>query len=114
MAKMTIAQMREREVARLAEICGDRDKAYNLMYRFYRLCGMDSRLLELQNDERTYNSHYTLDLEERREKAFQRLRNDFRSFGLDLKYGGVCPTICEYTPNDSRIGREIIGRFFYQ
>lgn len=47
MARMTIAQLREIELNKLTEITKDQDKAKNMMNRYYRLCGMDERLLYL-------------------------------------------------------------------
>lgn len=110
---MTIAQLREREVDRLEEITKDRRTACNLMNRYYRLAALEMRLLELTNDERFYNKPWVLRDEEKAERWRERLKADFNAYGLDLKYAGITGTICEYTPDDNRIGREIIGRHFY-
>lgn len=98
MARLTIAQLREKEVIRLSALTEDMAKAQNLMNRYYRLCGMDERLLYLENDERTYNRRSTKELEARRDKAFDRLQNDFQAVGLKMVYFGYLPTIC---PKDS-------------
>lgn len=113
MRKLTIAELRAKEVERLSEYTGSIEVARHLMNRFYRQCGRDFRLLELENNERTCNLSWVIRDSERNLELFKMLQADFQKYGLDLKYSGVVPTICEYTPGDSRIGREIIGRHFY-
>lgn len=69
MAKMTVAQLRERSVLELAKRRNtnptDEDIALakKTMNSFYRLCGIDERLLYLENDERMHDSWYTKELE---------------------------------------------------
>lgn len=95
MAKMTIAQLREIEVNKLAQITEDHDKANNMMNRYYRLCGMDERLLYLENDERWHDRPYTKDLEAKRDKAWEKLNKDFNQYGMKLTYFGYLPTITD-------------------
>lgn len=92
MAQMTIAQKREKEVRKFAEMAGQ-EKAANMMNRYYRLCGMDERLLYLENDERTANRRSTADLAARRDAALDRLNKDFSAYGMKLVYFGYLPTI---------------------
>ena len=42
--------------------------AKRTMNSFYRLCGIDERLLYLENDERRHDSWYTKELEKKRDK----------------------------------------------
>lgn len=102
MARMTIAQLRERAVLELAKRRNpDPNKedvalAKKTMNSFYRLCGIDERLLYLENDERMHDSRYTKDLEKKRDKWFDRLNNAFKSeFNCCMVYFGYLPTICE-------------------
>ena len=118
MAKMTIAQLREKEVDRLAHYNNstptdeDIQIARRLMNSFYRLCALDMRNCELSNDERTANKKYTLESEEKALKWYYRLDKEFnRLYGLRLIYAGICPTICEY--ENYCIKREVITRWFY-
>ena len=101
MAMMTIAQMRKREVLRLARY---REKnptnetmreARRLMNSFYRLAGLDDRLLYLSNDSRTCNSRYTKEQEDRAYRWWRRLSKEFTNFCPDLKiqYFGHLPSI---------------------
>lgn len=101
MAKMTIAQMRERAVLQLAKRKNltpteqDIQAARRTMNSFYRLCGLDEQLLYLENDERTHNKPYTLEKAAKRERWFDRLNAIFKSeYNACLVYFGYCPTIC--------------------
>lgn len=113
MARMTIAQLREREVLRLAayHVNGGNDpKTYDfdadnynnedvatakrLMNSFYRLCALAERNLYLANNERTCNSPYTKESEERESRWYTRLNKEFKEFaGLELFYCGYMPSI---------------------
>lgn len=100
--KQTIAQLRAKEITRLANIIAAKDPsadncediARNLMTRYYRLAGMCDRLLYLENDERTANTRYTAWLADRRERLSAKLNADFKRLaGLTLEYYGYLPTI---------------------
>ena len=93
MARLTIAQLREIELNKLSEITKDQDKARNMMNRYYRLCGMDERLLYLENDERWHDKQSTKDLEAQRDQAWERRNKDFNDYGMKLTYFGYLPTI---------------------
>lgn len=93
MARETIAEKRQKEVIKLSEITKDYNKAYSLMYRYYRLCGLNERLLYLENDERTANRKSTLYLSEKEERIREKLQKDFNAYNLKLTYFGYLPTI---------------------
>ena len=100
MAKLTIAQLREKEVKRLAQFHTDNPteedimKARKLMNSFYRLCGLSERNLYLTNCEHTCNKPSTKESEEREYKWFKLLNKEFREFcGLELVYCGYHPSI---------------------
>ena len=120
MPKMTIAQLREREVARLAEMHSaeyserDLEQARRLMNSFYRLCGLAERNLYLTNNERTCNCRYTKESEEKESRWYKRLSAQFKEFaGLELFYGGYMPSIgVIYRPSGACA--EKITRWFYQ
>lgn len=120
MAKMTIAQLREREIIRLCEYHSadytdeDIKTARKLMNSFYRLCGLAERNLYLANNERTCNSRYTKESEEKESRWCKRLSAQFKKFaGLELFYGGYMPSIgVIYRPSGACA--EKITRWFYQ
>lgn len=102
MAKMTIAQQRERAVYQLAQRNGptpteqDLQDARRTMNSFYKLCGLDEQLLYLENDERTHDKQSTKDKAEKRDKWFDRLNSIFKKeYNARLIYFGHLPTICE-------------------
>ena len=84
------------------------ETAQNLMNRFYRLCGADTRLLYLENDDRTCNQKWVQDLSQQRDKRREKLNKDFSKYGLALKYFGYLPQICE-----AGTTREVVPRYFY-
>lgn len=120
MAKMTIAQLREKEVYRLAQYHSetpteqDVETARKLMNSFYRLCGLSERNLYLANDGRWCNRASTKRSEEREERWCKRLSAQFKDFaGLELFYCGYCPSIgVIYRPSGACA--EKITRWFYQ
>lgn len=118
MAKMTIAQMREREVEKLATIGNtnpteqDIREAQRLMNSFYRLCGLCETNLYLSNNERTANTRRTAESEARQDKWFERLNKEFNElYGLQLYYCGFCPSIGHDYKHGGCV--EIINRYFY-
>ena len=120
MAQLTIAQLREKEVVKLATLHNanpseaDLREAHRLMNSYYRLCGLDERNLYLTNDERTCNKSWVKESTERAWNWWKRLDGEFYSFaGLHLVYSGVCATICEKEENSNCIKREVITRWFY-
>ena len=103
MARMTIAQLRVRDIHTLAHryktdpTADDYRLVRKLMNSYYRLCGLCERNLYLANDERTCNRRSTARSEEREEKWWKRLDKQFRdTFGLMLEYHGCYLSICEY------------------
>lgn len=108
MKKLTIAELRAREVERLAERTNDYKTAQNLMTRYYRLAGALTRLLYLENTEHTCNLASTKALDKRAEKMRERLNADFNKYGLMLEFYGFLPTI-----TDHKGGSEVIYRYFY-
>ena len=119
MAKMTIAQLREKEVYRLSEIIEGPDpeyedhraalrEAHRLMNSYYRLCGLSERVLYLSNNERTCNSKYTLELEDREYNWYMRLDGEFKKYGLHLYTAWSFPQIFN---EDNRLA---ITPYFYK
>lgn len=101
MRKPTIAEQREKAVYILAQRKEENPTpetiaiARRIMNSYYRLCGLDERLLYLENNERTCNSRYTEQQEERRDKWYKRLNKEFSEFNACLVYFGYCSTICK-------------------
>lgn len=100
MRTVTIAQLRKRSAIDLAERKVSRPsaeeiaKATSIMNSYYRLCGLDERLLYLENDERTCNSRFVKELEEKREHWYKRLNAQFKEYSATLIYFGYHPTVC--------------------
>ena len=95
MAKMTIAQLREREVEHLASLGnGSIPEAKRIMNSYYRLCGLCEANLYLANCERTCNTKYTAESEAKEERWNKRLNKLLAPYGLELVYFGYFPTIC--------------------
>lgn len=119
MARMTIAQMRKKELDRLVSYKTDDPKeedyaeARRLMNSFYRLCGLCETNLYLANNERTCDSTYTKESEEREMKWSKRLSDEFQKiYGLQLFYAGYYPSIgIKY--KDTGACSEKISTFFY-
>ena len=118
-AKMTIAQMRERELERLVAYKTenpteeDFDEARKIMNSFYRLCGLAERNLYLSNDERFCNRESTKRSEEREYIWSKRLSKQFtETYGLQIFYSGYLPSIGVKYENGCV--SEKISRFFYQ
>lgn len=96
MKKLTIAEKRNNAVIELANRTnGNIDGARKAMNAYYRLCGLEERLLYLENDERTCNSNYTKSLQEQEERAIERVKKYFEEFNAVLIWFGYLPTICE-------------------
>lgn len=117
--RMTIAQMREKEINRLVAFKtetpteSDFAEARRLMNSFYRLCGLSETNLYLANDERTCNSRYTQESEAREDKWYRRLGKQFKEiYGLDLFYTGYAPSIGTRDPKTGSCA-EKISRYFY-
>jgi len=109
MRKLTIAQLREKALERFNnDYINDMTKAANLVNRFYRLSGMDERLLYLENDERTHDKPYTLELSEKAERSLDKLRKDLKAYGLTIRYYGYLPTLEEIGTQ-----REALTRWYY-
>ena len=116
--RMTIAQMREKELRRLAAYKNsdpsDEDiaEARRLMNSYYRLCGLCETNLYLTNDERTHDKPYTKRSEERESKWHKRLDKQFNElYGLRLVYCGYYPSIGTLDKNYGFSDK--VSTFFY-
>ena len=100
MRTMTIAQLRKKSAIDLAKrkvskpSAEEIAKATSIMNSYYRLCGLDERLLYLESNERTYNSRFVKELEEKQEKWYKRLNAQFNEYSAELIYFRYFPTIC--------------------
>ena len=111
---MTIAELRRREVRKLAELNRDVEfeEANRLMNSFYRLCGLCERNLELANDSTKYNAKRLAKSEEKESRWYNRLNAEFQKlYGLSLVYCGYAPSIGTVGENGSF--SEVITRYFY-
>lgn len=102
MRKKTIHELREEAIYTLARRSDNFDtdvdvfnKARHAMNCFYRLGGMDERLLYLENDERWHDSEPTHDLQRKAEAARERVRALLKEFNADITYSGYLPSIID-------------------
>lgn len=96
MAQLTIAQRRERALNYFnQDYIRDEETARKIINSFYRLSGLSERVCYRQNDERTCNSRYTAELEEKEERWIERLNGYLKPYGLKVIYFGIYPTICK-------------------
>ena len=96
MKKLTIAEKRAKAVIKLANrTSGNIEGAKKAMNAYYKLCGLETRLLYLENDERTCNSAYCKKLQLQEERAIERVKKYFEEFNAVLVWFGYLPTICE-------------------
>lgn len=110
MRKLTIAEKRERAVVELANRTnGNIEGARKAMNAYYRLCGLEERLLYLENDANRHNSAYTKQLQAKDEKAIARVRKYFEEFDAVLVWFGYLPTICAKGTT-----RDLCITFFYE
>lgn len=102
MARLTISEKREKAVQQLAErkaatpTINDLQEARKAMNSLYRFCGFKERLLYLQNEEKTCNTRYTKEQEEKAFKWFDRLNTYLKPFDACIVYFGCLPTICKF------------------
>ena len=115
---LTIAQLREKEVERLAGFktdnptLADFDEAQALMNSFYDLCSLCKRNLYLANNRDTCNLISTKESEKKEEDWWLRLDEAFhKNYGLNLVYCGYMPSIV--TVNERGGVSEKIYRYFY-
>ena len=113
MARLTIAQRRERQLQSFnEEFIKDISKASYIINSFYRLCGLDEWLLYAENDPRRCNSRYTQEQEEKALRWIARLNKHLAPYGLKIAYSGYLPSIC-IMGEGNRIDRVVYSGIFY-
>lgn len=118
MARMTVAQLRERELDRLVEYKTknptdeDYDEARRNMNSYYRLCGLSERNLEMQNNPILCNTGRAARSEYKEMEWHKRLNRTFEdTYGLSLVYCGYHPSIGITDKNGGFF--EKISTYFY-
>ena len=113
MRKLTIAQQRERELQNASRLYNiNIDELRRLLNSYYRYCGLVTRLFY---DNNTSEERYKILKkrierdEERAEKWYRRLNDQFNKYGLSLVYFGITPTICEKDTT-----KTAIEKYFYE
>ena len=97
MAKLTIAQLREKEVKTLATYdkrCVSEYEAEatakNIMNRFYRFNALRVRNFEDDNNEATYSKFWHKQNEAKEERLYKALKKDINEiYGLSLTFSGL-------------------------
>lgn len=115
MRTLTIAQKRERELNKLAELGGSMDQARYLMNSYYRLAALCERNFYLSNDERTHDLKSTKRSEEREMQWIKRLDRAFYEFiGANITFCGIYPSICYMDKERGNcIAGTAVDTFFY-
>lgn len=100
MRKPTVAEMREKDVLRLAERTTEPEaieKARKALNSYYRLAGLSERLFYINNSERAYtrcfNSGVLADMEAQEDRWIKRLNEYLKPFGLAVVFTGIYPSI---------------------
>lgn len=117
MARLTIAEKRERELGRLVQYktatptAEDFKQARRMMNSFYRLCGLCERESILSNTWPDANTRRVKAMGDRMMKWSARLDAEFQEvYGLQLDYCGHIPHIVK---QGDRGGADAVQRFFY-
>jgi len=121
MAKLTIAQLREKEVVKLAaydrrQITEEEAQATakRIMNRFYRYNALRIRNFEDDNNEATYNKFWHKQNEEKEERLCKKLNADINTlYGLNLTFAGLYAHIGEIDKENGCIKRDIISGWYY-
>ena len=99
MPKLTIAQLREIEVEKLARrrnkdpTENDLAQARRIMRSYYRLVALSSRNCELANDRETHDLPSTRESEEREVRLEKRLNKQLEEYSLTIYRPGIYPII---------------------
>lgn len=105
MAKLTIAQLREKDVIILASydkrinvtIEEKTNTARHIMNRFYRYVGLRVRNVYDDNDANRHNKAWHFENEQKEERLLKRLDADiYNLYGLNLTFAGIYPHIGRY------------------
>lgn len=99
---------RQRDALHIATRGGDKKRVNEVNYlkakkvynAFKRLNKLNDRLLILDNDERRYNSRYTLWLHDEAEALEKQVKKALKPFKLQLRYYNWLASICD---DDGRI-----------
>ena len=120
MSKLTVAQLRERELERLVMIKTtnpseeDYAEARRNMNSYYRLCGLCERNLYMQNDERAHSTRYAMECEKREGRWYERLNKTFKeTYGIVLAYAGYFPSIVYEGDRPGCVGPTAVNTYFY-
>lgn len=112
MRKPTIAQQRERALRNASLNYNiNIDELRRLLNSYYRYCGLVTRLFYNNNtsEERYKFLKKRIEREEERaEKWYKQLNDQFNKHNLSLVYFGITPTICEKDTT-----KTAIEKYFY-
>lgn len=115
MAKMTIAQMREKDIVAFESMTGASEEITRKIFNsFYRYSGLEQRLLILENDSEVYFRHksYIEREEEKAERWRKRLNAWLAPYGLTLFVSGGYPKICVRDPQNGSVDIKFYGHYY--
>lgn len=94
---MTVAERRQRQFRRFVEERKlneeEQAKLKTLINSYYRLCGLEERILQWENSQ-LWNRGFVQRAMIKRDKWVDSLDERFNKFDLGLVYFGYLPTIC--------------------
>lgn len=116
MRQLTIAELREKDVQKLADIMQDREKAKRFFNSFYRLAGLEWRLLHYENNERFYTRNYEwIKAESNRAYSWAcRLNAELKPYGYKLYVSGGYLQIYKEYPETGALGECLTRGWWYR
>lgn len=119
MRKWTIAELRERDVERLAKRSakeGMEAEARKALNSYYRLAAFSIYKFEIENNERSYTralkSGYLAAMEEREERWIARLNEYLKPFNCEVTWTGLYPSLVVFGKYH-RIDEVVTNGYFY-
>lgn len=110
---MTVAERRQREFNRFVVERNlneeEQAKLKTLINSYYRLCGLEERLLYWTNDYNLHNRGFVQRAQDKADKWCDSLVERLNKFGLTLVYFSYLPTICYVNTT-----RTAIDKIFYE
>ena len=100
---MTVAEIRRKNVYKLAERSKDFEKkaleeiekARHAMNSFYRYAGFSVNKFYFENDYNRYNEKKANELDKRDKKWMKRINNYLEPFNACIQFNGIYPSICD-------------------
>lgn len=94
MKQLTIAQRRAAQLNKFnADYIHNIETAKRILNSYYRYVALSHRVLELENDSRTYNTTYCREEAAKEEKHYKRLTSYLKPYGITIFVPWITPTL---------------------